>query len=330
MSVAELAQISALRRGEEKGPVSLEGARLIGADLSELDLSGANLSGANLSGANLSGANLMGANLKGTILFEANLDHTDFSMANLQGAQLDSAVGRHVGFAGADLTGASLIAATLPESALTRATLHDAALVRSDLTGSRFREADLTRANFTGAGLGGVDMAGATMVDAVFNEADMRGAALSATRGFEQAQWIGTDMRDINFTGAYLLRRWAMDQNYLDEFRRQSRFHAGLYRVWWATSDCGRSLGRWACVVLALTLAFAGLYTLVDLDYGSYETWLSPMYYSVVTMTTLGYGDVLPATLGAQIMCMAEVVIGYIMLGGLLSIFSNKMARRAE
>jgi len=37
-----------------------------------------------------------------------------------------------------------------------------------------------------------------------------------------------------------------------------------------------------------------------------------------------------PTARTAQIVAMAEVFLGYVMLGGLLSIFSNKMARRAE
>ncbi len=48
-------------------------------------------------------------------------------------------------------------------------------------------------------------------------------------------------------------------------------------------------------------------------------------------MTTLGFGDVQPSTLwGGQIVTMLEVSTGYIMLGGLLSIFSNKLARRGD
>jgi hypothetical protein len=47
-------------------------------------------------------------------------------------------------------------------------------------------------------------------------------------------------------------------------------------------------------------------------------------------MTTLGYGDVIPVSTGAQMIAMLQVLLGYIMLGGLLSIFSNKLARRAE
>ena len=68
----------------------------------------------------------------------------------------------------------------------------------------------------------------------------------------------------------------------------------------------------------------------VGVDYGKHPTYLSPLYYSVVTLTTLGYGDVVPASASGQLVAMIEVITGYIMLGGLLSIFSIKMARRGD
>jgi hypothetical protein len=42
---------------------------------------------------------------------------------------------------------------------------------------------------------------------------------------------------------------------------------------------------------------------------------------------TLGLGDVAPANGPARVLVSIEEVCGYIMLGGLLSIFSNKLAR---
>jgi hypothetical protein len=121
-----------------------------------------------------------------------------------------------------------------------------------------------------------------------------------------------------------------LDQNYLDEFRKASRTSAAIYYVWWLTSDCGRSFTRWAAWTGFAMLFFASLYGTVDVDYGDHQTFLSPLYYSVVTLTTLGYGDVVPASLGAQIIAIVEVLIGYLALGGLMSIFANKMARRAD
>ncbi len=45
--------------------------------------------------------------------------------------------------------------------------------------------------------------------------------------------------------------------------------------------------------------------------------------------TTLGFGDVKPQTELAAIIVMFEVIIGYVMLGGLVSILATKLARRA-
>ena len=84
-------------------------------------------------------------------------------------------------------------------------------------------------------------------------------------------------------------------------------------------------------LTIALQIAiFSFIYTFVGIDYGDHQTFLSPLYYSVVTLTTLGYGDIVPSSVSGQIVAMMEVCTGYLMLGGLISIFSNKLARRAE
>jgi hypothetical protein len=53
------------------------------------------------------------------------------------------------------------------------------------------------------------------------------------------------------------------------------------------------------------------------------------IYYSIVTFTTLGFGDIVPRTGWLQFWVMLEVILGYIMLGGLISILANKLARRS-
>ena len=62
------------------------------------------------------------------------------------------------------------------------------------------------------------------------------------------------------------------------------------------------------------------------------EKFTTAMYYSIITFTTLGFGDIIPlkSSFWAQLFVVIEVIIGYLMLGGLLSILGNKFARRHD
>ncbi len=321
----------------KKSPGFANGVRdLRGVDLSNQDLAGVNLAGLDLSGADLQGTNLAKAKLFKTNLTEANLSGANLEGAELTGAILDGAKLEHANLSRAGLGMASLRKARMFECKLQYATLTKSQLEEADLRcahleSARVREAKLAKTDFTNAVLRKADISKCNVHKAAFTDADMREANLSGIWDFTSANWVGTDMRGVDFSGAYLLRRFAMDQNYIKEFRESSRWSGYIYYVWWFTSDCGRSVGRWLAIIGALALIFSGLYTQVDIEYGIHEdSWFMPLYFSIVTMTTLGYGDVLPASTAAQIISMIQVLISYIMLGGLLSIFSNKLARRAE
>ncbi|NDY43090.1 hypothetical protein G3N55_09580 [Dissulfurirhabdus thermomarina] len=325
---ALLAEIRAAGRLPDPG--ALRGLVLAGADLSGLDLSRADLAGLDLRGANLSGANLFRADLSGSLLDQADLEGADLTGANLAGACLEGARGTSASLGMACLRDARLFQADLAGASLAKADLAGADCRCTRFAGARLREADLRGGDFQEAELAGADLSLAAVARANFNNADLRRARLRMLKGYEKASWLGADIRDINFAGGYLLRRFIMDQNYLKEFRDRNRFTRVVHFLWWVTSDCGRSMPLWCLWIAVQTFFFAGLYTLVRVDYGRYPTPLSPLYYSVVTLTTLGYGDVVPSTLAGQCVAMLEVMVGYMMLGGLLSIFANKMARRSE
>jgi hypothetical protein len=121
-----------------------------------------------------------------------------------------------------------------------------------------------------------------------------------------------------------------VDENYLKEFRDSSKLNYMFYKIWSVTSDCGRNPGLWCLWIFVSVVLFSVLYAFCGVDYGKYDNWIGPFYYSVVTITTLGFGDIVPATPVARIITICEVSVGYIMLGGLLSIFTNKMARRGD
>ena len=48
-------------------------------------------------------------------------------------------------------------------------------------------------------------------------------------------------------------------------------------------------------------------------------------YFSVITFTTLGYGDILPLNNIAKAVVISEVLIGFVMLGLLVGIISRKV-----
>ncbi len=306
------------------------GDLLAGADLSGRDFSGRNLSGINLSGANLSGTRFFRTNLSGADLSAANLEGAEFAGADLTAINLEGARAGRAGFGLAKLENASLFRADLHESSFSRANLDGANLNCVNLRLARIREAQLTNCDLSEADLQGADLSLSSVKGTNFSNADLRQARLRRLQGFKHCNWVGVDIRDINFAGAYLMRREIVDQNYIKEFRCYSRLTGLLYYPWWLTCDCGRSMLRWCFWIGVQAFFFAWLFSLVGLDYGAYPTWLSPLYFSVVTLTTLGYGDILPTSAWAQLIAMAEVTIGYIMLGGLLSIFSNKLARRGD
>jgi len=320
-----------VERLREPGALTdLRGVDLRGANLAGYDLSGCDLRGADLSRADLTDAILFGGDVRDATLFEARLDGTELSGARLERANLDRARGHRTGLGCARLDGARVTSAELTEATLTRASLVGTTLRASDLRGSRAREANLTRADLTSAKLEGVELDLSNVTAATFDRADLQRSHLRRLQGYKTASWISTDLRDVDFSGAYLLRRFIMDQNFLEEFKHQSRWSKLVYRVWWLSSDCGRSLLRWALCTFALAVVFALAYGAADLDYGSHVSWYTPFYFSVVVLTTLGFGDIVPDSTFTQVLATIEVVIGYVMLGGLISIMDNKIARRAE
>lgn len=314
----------------DPSPSSLGPARFAGADLRDANLTGRDLRELDLTGADLRGASLVNADLSGAILHGATLDGASLIGATLDGADLSDASCRGITAGGAHAHHARLTGATLDDSSLTQIDLRHARLGGASLRNVRLRDADLRHVDAYRADFSGADLEHADVAAANFRDSTLTGTRLRNVQHVADADWIGITLLDIDFTGAYLIRREIVDQNYLYEFRNQGRQHEWIYRAWKLTSDCGRSFGRWALLTFSLALLFSFLYLLVNVDYGDYRTPISPLYYSLVTMTTLGYGDVLPASGPAQVIALAEVVTGYFMLGGLLGIFANKMSRRAD
>ena len=320
------------KKGSRERPLSydLRGIQFAREDLSGLDLSNYDLSGADLTGAKLSGSILSRCNLSNASLTQAEMDNCECLGSDLSGANLNECLAKRAGFGATNMTGASFFGAQMPGVSLSNSNLEEADFRTANLEGAHIRQVNLTDTNFTRANLSKVDFEESNVRKTRFTDADLRGASLRYIKNFHKATWIRADIRSVDFCGAYMVRRFIMDENYLFEFRSHSKFNLILYYLWWLSSDCGRSILRWTLLIWINLIFFAILYRFVAIDYGDYETALSPLYYSLVTFTTLGYGDNIPASLPAQILAGIEVILGYVALGGLLSILANKIARRSD
>ena len=272
----------------------LRGAMLSGADLKGVDLNLADLGESHLNGANLSGANLSGAVLK-----DVDLYRTDLRCANLTGS---------------NLRGAFLAEANLSGAGLATAELSGADLSQADLRGANFDRVSINRPHKLGT-------------------AEFGYAKFDRTTSF-----LGVDISRTNWSGNPLLKRHIQDQQWLEAWRNKSSLNDKfLYPLWLASCDCGRSFWRWlgCCLVLAGLFGILFWWPLngsIAVDTGpNGDRVVGPVtyfYYSLVTFTTLGFGDVTPRNWIGELFVMMEVFLGYVMLGGLISIFATKLARR--
>jgi hypothetical protein len=131
-----------------------------------------------------------------------------------------------------------------------------------------------------------------------------------------------------------MFKHYIADQQYIRAFKQTHPFWA---KIWRWTSDYGRNLWLWAFESLVLAIIFGFIYRFgfpegfiyTNERLGQKVGLLSCLYYSMVTFTTLGFGDIVASDSWARLVVAIEVALGYLMLGGLISIFANKLARRA-
>ena len=308
----------------------LAGVDLSGMDLSGLDFSGANLSDANLAEANLNNTKFFKADLSRAVLMRAQLENADLTGANLTDTNMEEVRATRIGLGSARLNGTKFFNANLDHATFSKAEVTGTCFRRATLRSARMREGSFINSDFSEVNLNSADITMSDVSGSNFYNAELQNTRLRLITGFEDANWIGVDVRNINLSGAYRVRRFIADQNYLKEFKSAGRMQSIIYYIWLVTSDCGRSIGRWCALIVAITLGFGWMYSMVEMDFGSYPTLLSPFYFSVVTLTSLGFGDVVPTSIAGQLLAMLEVFFGYIMLGGLLALFTNKIARRAD
>ena len=115
-----------------------------------------------------------------------------------------------------------------------------------------------------------------------------------------------------------------------DRFWYERRFFKwSIYLAMRLSSMYGTSFFRWGGTVIMTVFIFGMLFIISDphleivKDKGRHL--VDYFYFSAVTMTTLGYGDITPLTVPQKIIAALEAIVGYIQLGILLILLQRKI-----
>jgi len=217
----------------------------------------------------------------------------------------------------------------------------------ADLYKANFVRADCRRVHFDGALCFIADFEGAECRSSYFNGADLRGALFKyANLNFasientiltsvkhEKGNYLYLDTRNVDWSKNPRMKRFIEHQQMVEGVIGKNWFSRYVIPggAWWLFADYGRSLLRWTAWLFGFILLFGmGFAELWDqFVYKSFPPeWSTFPYFSIVTISTLGFGDITPLTGNARLLVSAEVIVGYIMLGGLVTFLANWLGRR--
>jgi len=303
------------------------------ATFSKVNLQKANLVKAHLEGANLAKAQMESVLLEEAHMVGANLGQAKLEEADLWEAHLECAKLREAHLEGAILRGTHLEGAALDEAHLEGAELIEAHMEGTILHGNHLQGVDFSRAIVDGKTLiWGCGVDSKTKAEAV---------GLDSMRIYPSTkQLLEYNIRRMNWEAWYEYKDWDAI-NPEDKRKRSYRILRQPVKWFWAISDYGRSMGRIIFTFLGSALLFASIYYIwgrlaspgivenlfVDRNGVDIQWWLVPLrtlYFSIVTQTTLGFGDMYANahSIWGHILLSFQVILGYVLLGALVTRFA--------
>ncbi len=312
--------------------IHFEGAKHIETDWRNAQLrspffANASFDRANLNEAQLEYANLRDASLVRTQLVNANLQNADMqrvtiSGANLKNANLKQAILQNSVITDTDMNEVDLLACNLRHSRIYMSSLQNADLMKTGLEGTEFIGNHLEGADFRMAVVDGSTL----LLNCTFdNKTDFRGSGMANLRIPESDRYfLEYNIRRINWQDWYENHKWLQLP----------------VKMFWMISDYGYSTWRIILVFAGSVLFFAVVYAvsarlmsplgIVDrLPVEPHSpkwhfglvTLIRPVYFSIVTMTTLGFGDIRanPRSILGHLLVIIQVIWGYFLLGALIT-----------
>ncbi len=200
-------------------------------------------------------------------------------------------------------------------------------LEREDLSGKDISDLELycailRNSKFVAANVQGSHLSEADIRGADFSWARMRGVFLDNAEFDGKTNFLGVPLHEVNFNLAALIQEHAQTQQRIAHLKKRNPL---LAKFLWATCDYGRSLGRWVAWVCVVIVMFGVIYNNLPAHFPDCKSFLDAVYFSVVTFSTLGYGDISPKTDLGKVIVISEVVVGYMMGGLLVAILSRRL-----
>lgn len=185
-----------------------------------------------------------------------------------------------------------------------------------------FYSADLSGCHFSECNMENCWLSEANIKDTKFEWCNMQGVLIDTPQFNENTTFQGINLSQINFTLAVLLQDLAEDQRRIQYIETNSPLLARTLKY---TCNYGRSLKRWFIWVLSVIAIFALIFQFTHTGAASF---FDALYFSFVTFTTLGYGDIVPLSIAAKVFVILETLLGYLMGGLLVAILARKVMGR--
>ena len=309
----------------------VEGAYFIDAQVEGADFSGAQVEGADFYRAQAEGANFSSAQVEGANFSGAQVEGADFYRAQAEGANFSSAQVEGADFESADLTNVNLSYSFLEKTRFDEDT---------QLTGVRFLNADLKHSYLRRA---------YSHIDEIVIE-EAEGKFENAIEVYLSLKNYFRDEGMYEVSGRYYYREMLMKRKtawkMINSFKwdKEKKFKS-------LKECCGNVIGWFVSKMMDLLTGYGekpvrvvgwwiGLISMFGAIYHLFKgimnhpyafaykpSLLESMYFSVVSFTTLGFGDFRPKPGIFQVVASAEAFLGALFIALFIFVFTRKMIR---
>jgi uncharacterized protein YjbI with pentapeptide repeats len=276
-----------------------------------------------ITAANYFKINFLNAKFHNTIFNNCNLSHSTASCAVLN----------YVKFINCNLSNVNLVNSKANLCHFTKCAMSHCNFSNCELRGIKIRNSDCESNNFTDSDCREAFISKSCLIHSKFNGTDLRSAEITRS----DVEGLLTDEKtkyyDIKLNMLFHGQHFESNASInaiIEEFQSK---HKIAHCLWKITSDCGRSFWRWTITMIVIWISFGILYCLIPINIGGgtrQTTFFTPFYFSMVILTTLGFGDVTPTNFIGEMLVAVEVILGYFMLGGALTFMTNYIFRRQK